>query len=109
MSTFLDGYQRPFNPVEDNKSWADAMQVRYPLLTDAMVGSEASGRSGPKVPPMSLKIHAKDGRLRFTLSSPDSHRCYSGPISDPTEPLASVEATLQSSAGEWWEKPKNGR
>jgi hypothetical protein len=74
-----------------------------------MVGSEGSGRSGPKVPPMALKVHAKDGRLRFTLSSQDSSRCYSGPITDPSDPLTSVEMALQTSAGEWWEKPKNGR
>ncbi len=109
MSNFVNGYARPYNPVEDNKSWADAMQVKYPLLVDAMVGSEGSGRSGPKVPPMALKIHAKDGRLRFTLSSQESPRCYSGPISDPTDPLMSVERAMEASAGEWWEKPKNSR
>jgi hypothetical protein len=109
MSNFSAGYQRPHNPVEDNKSWADSMQVKYPLLVDAMVGSEGSGRSGPKVPPMALKMSAKDGRLRFTLSSQESSRCYSGPISDPSEPLASVESALGEGTGEWWDKPKNSR
>lgn len=108
MSSFLDGYNSASNPLLGGDKWADAMQVKYPLLVDAMVGSEGSGHSGPTRPPLSFILSAKDGRLRFTLSSPESSRSYSGPIDDPSEPLAASERALQGNAGEWWTKKTNG-
>jgi len=108
MSNFLDGYHAPVNPIEEDKSWADAMQVKYPLLVDAMVGSEGSGRSGPTRPRLSFILSSKDGRLRFSLSSPDSARSYSGPIDDATEPLEAAERALAANKGEWWTKHENG-
>jgi hypothetical protein len=49
-------------------------------------------------------LSAKDGRLRFSLSSPQSSRSYSGPINDPTDPLMSAETCLEAGSGEWWTK-----
>ncbi len=108
MSNFLDGYHRSFNPVKENDSWANAMQVKYPLLVDAMVGSEGSGASGPTRPPLSFILSAKDGHLRFSLSSKESSRSYSGPINDPTDPLMSAETCLQAGSGQWWTKHEGG-
>ncbi len=107
MSNFLDGYHRASNPLTENDAWADAMQKRYPLLVDAMVGSEGSSASGPTRPPLSFILSAKDGRLRFSLSSPQSSRSYSGPINDPTDPLMSAETCLEAGSGEWWTKQEN--
>lgn len=108
MSNFLDGYHVSPDSLKENGSWADAMQVKYPLLVDAMVGSEGSGRSGPTRPPLSFILSAKDGRLRFSLSSPEASRTYSGPINDPSDPLMSAETALMAGSGEWWTKNENG-
>ncbi len=108
MSNFLDAYHAPLNPIEEDSAWADVMQKRYPLLVDAMVGSEGSGRSGPTRPPLSFILSKKDGRLRFSLSSPESSRTYFGPINDPSDPLMSAETCLQAGSGEWVTKRESG-
>lgn len=104
MSNFLDGYHKSGNPLTENDAWANAMQKKYPLLVDAMVGSEGSSASGPTRPPLSFILTAKDGALRFSLSSQQSSRSYSGPINDPSDPLMSAETCLQAGSGGWWTK-----
>ncbi len=108
MSTFLDGYARPSSRLEEDFKWAEKLEVKYPLLTAAMRGKEASSASGGEIPPLSFILSAKDGRLRFTLSSPQSSRSYSGPIDDPSEPLEAAERALKAGQGEWWSKQENG-
>lgn len=108
MSNFLDGYNRPYNPLKENDGWANVMQAKYPLLVDAMVGSVGSGASGPTRPPLSFILSSKDGKLRFSLSSPEASRTYFGPINDPSDPLMSAETCLQASSGEWVTKKEIG-
>lgn len=107
MSNFLDGYHKGSNPVKENDGWANAMQAKYPMLVDAMVGSEGSGASGPTRPPLSFTLKATDGTLRFTLSSFESSRSYSGPIDDPSDPMGAAERALQGNKGAWWTKKED--
>lgn len=108
MSNALEAFDRPWNPSEDNKGWYDRLHAKYPLLADALRGNEGSAKSGPKRPPFNLGFSIKEGKLRFTLYSPESDRTYFGTISDPSEPLASAEECLGGGLGEWSTKPRNG-
>lgn len=108
MDDFLSGYTRKSSNLEEDYEWAAKLEVKYPRLTAAMRGKEASSASGGEIPPMSFILSAKEGRLRFSLSSVDSSRSYSGPIDDPSEPLAAAERALEANRGEWWTKSTNG-
>lgn len=107
-SNFLDGYARKNSSLEECYEWAEKMEVKYPLLTAAMRGKEASSASGGEIPQLSFILSSKDGRLRFTLSSQESSRSYSGPIDDPSEPLEAAERALAGNRGEWWTKNEKG-
>lgn len=107
MPDALDSFERPYNPVDDNKGWFEAMSLRYPRLAKAILGNEGSAKSGPVRPPFQLGFSVKEGKLRFTLYSVEASRTYFGTIDDPSEPLASAERCLEGDAGEWSTKPSN--
>ena len=109
MSNSLDSYHGSSNPAEDNKDWFEAVAANWPLLADALMGSAPLGKAGPVRPPLSLIFSVKEGKLRFSLSSPDSSRTYFGSLDDPSEPLASAERCLAGSRGEWVTKQQNRR
>lgn len=108
MSNALDAFDRPWNPDEDQRGWYDQLKVKYPNLANALRGNEGSAKSGPVRPPFNLGFSTKEGKLRFTLYSPDSDRTYFGPIDDPSEPLEAAERALEGGLGEWSTKPRNG-
>lgn len=108
MSNALDGYSRPVNPLEENDKWLATFAERYPLLADALVGTEGRTTSGPVRPPMSFILGTKDGRLRFSLSNPKASRTYFGPIDDASDVLGAAERALKGNLGEWVTKQENG-
>jgi len=101
VSNSLDGYHGPANPLEADDAWYEHLALKYPNLADALLGNAKNGAKGPVRPPLSVMISAKEGRLRFCLSSPDSSRSYFGPIDDPCEPLEAAERALAACQGEW--------
>lgn len=109
MSNPLDSYHAPANPVEENRDWYEALAITCPMLADALMGSASLGKAGPVRPPLSFILSVKEGKLRFSLSSPDASRTYFGAIDDPCEPLAAAERCLAASAGEWVTKKTNFR
>jgi len=109
MSTFLDSYHAPANPLEEVDAWYGHLAEKYPLLADALLGNAKLGTKGPVRPPLSFILSSKEGKLRFSLSSPDSSRTYFGSIDDPSEPLAAAERCLGASSGEWVTKNQNRR
>lgn len=106
MSKFHEDFEKPWNPTEGDKLWADVLQAKYPLLVDAMTGSGPSLRSGAPRPRMSFILSATSGELRFSLSHKDCSRSYSGPILDPSDPLMSAERCLADGSGKWWDKDR---
>lgn len=109
MSRFDEDFEKSWNPTDGDKLWADVMQLKYPLIVDAMTGSGPKLRSGESRPRMSLILTARNGELRFSLSNPECSRSYSGPITDPSDPLMSAERALMEGTGKWWDKDKNRR
>lgn len=113
MSNFTDGYAKNGSSMVDDSDWANKMAVKYPNLVCALLGQE--GKGGEKVdrPPLSLILGVKEGRLRGSLSSPESSRTYFFPIDDPSEPLVAAERALDLNMGEWVtkrvDKPRGSR
>jgi hypothetical protein len=108
MSNVLDAYNEGSNPLIDAQVWHDALRKKYPALADALLGNELTRNGGPVRPALSFILSAKDGKLRFVLSGPESAKSYFGPIDDPSEPLAAAERALQGNHGEWSMK-RNGQ
>jgi len=109
MSNSLDSYHASANPAEDNRDWYEAVAAKWPLLADALLGSLPNGKPGAVRPPLSLIFSVKEGKLRFSLSSPDSSRTYFGSLDDPGEPLEAAERCLAGSRGEWVTKSQPRR
>lgn len=109
MSNPLDSYHAPANPLQSDKDWYEALAIKYPLLADALMGSAPIGKNGPVRPPLSVIFSVRDGRLRMSLSSPDSSRTYFASIDDPGEPLVAAERALQAGSGEWVTKSDRRR
>lgn len=109
MSNSLDGYHGSANPLEDD-AWYEAIAEKYPMLADALLGNGKLGKNtGPVRPPLSLIFSCKEGKLRFSLSSPDASRTYFGSLDDPREPLEAAERCLAGGRGEWVTKQPSRR
>jgi hypothetical protein len=108
MSNPLDAYNGDAGLGDVLQQWHDAVRAKYPLLADALLGNELTRSGGPVRPPLSLIVSTKDGRLRFSLSSPEASKTYFGKIDDPGAILESVERCLREGAGEWSIKQQNG-
>jgi len=106
MGNFADGAILPVNPTDDNVEWLGKLEGKYPNLASALAGEVGWEKQGGKRPPLSVIIYVRDGRLRFTLSNPDWHRSYHCQITDPTDPLRSIEMALAANQGEWVTKKK---
>jgi len=109
MSNSLDAYHASPNPAEDNRDWFEALAKKWPFVADALMGSLPTGSKGPVRPPLSLIFSVKEGKLRFSLSSPDASRTYFGSLDDPGEPLDAAERCLAGARGEWVTKQNNRR
>lgn len=101
MSNFLDGYSRNGSSQVDDSDWANKMAVKYPNLVSALLGMPGAGGDRADRPPLSIIIGVKEGRLRGSLSSPESSRTYFFPIDDASEPLEAAERSLDGNTGEW--------
>lgn len=108
MSNSLDGYNGDSALGDQVQRWHDAVRAKYPLLADALLGNELTRNGGPVRPPLSLIVSTKDGKLRFSLTSPEAARTYFGKIDDPAAILESCEACLRDQSGEWSLKRENG-
>jgi len=106
MGSFADNAILPANPVDDNMGWMTKLDGKYPSLASALSGEIGWEKNGGKRPPLSLIIFTRDGRLRFTLSNPEWNRTYHCQITDPSDPLGSVEMALAANQGEWVTKKK---
>ena len=108
MSNALDGYQRGSDLGETLQAWYDVVKAMYPNLAQALLGNELTRNGGPVRPPLSFILGLKDGKLRFSLTSPEASKTYFGKIDDPKDILGAAERCLATSAGEWSEKRQNG-
>jgi len=106
MGSFADNAIVPQNPVDDNIGWMSKLEPAYPNVAFALAGEIGWEGNKLKRPPLSLIISVREGRLRFTLSNPEWHRTYHCQITDPGEPLKSVEMALAANQGEWVTKRK---
>jgi len=109
MSTFFDGARGQPNPAVENGDWAELLLQEFPAVTEALRGSPAGTSKAEALPPMTLMIFAKDGRLRFSLSNRDWPRSFFGSVKNPLRVLESIETALMSGEGDWVTKSQQGR
>lgn len=70
------------------------MAEEFPCLTAALAGEPANG-TGDATPPHTLMLFLKDGRLRLSLSNPDSDVCFFGEVEDASKGLSGVEDCIR--------------
>ena len=86
----------------------DAFRGDYPNLADLLTGCEGSGSMGA-LPPFKLTLFVREGRLRFSCSSPDFDLWGVGEVASPADGLAGVEEMLAQGRVSWkQEKPPSG-
>lgn len=101
MSKFEEGFQQKYNPLTVNEAWAGPLEVEHPNLTSALCGDPKWKPGSPGLPPLTLMVFAKDGSLRFSLSSREASRSFFGAVSDPGNLLKSIEEAIGACKGEW--------
>jgi len=72
----------------------------YPAVAWLLAGRPKDHPEG-QMQPLSLIVFFDSGKLKFAFSSRTSTDCCFGTIDDPTNPLASVEASLRAGRIEW--------
>lgn len=111
MSSFDEGSAGGhYNPDVADNEWKLPMQEKYPTLVGALRENIKKAGDAVDRPNLTLMIFAREGRLKFSLSSQDWPRTYYGVVTDPSDPIASIERALKANEGEWSaRKAKNDR
>jgi len=109
MSEFLSSFRGNFNPATKDIDWMQHLALEFPTLAEALAGTGPEVKGADQVPPLTLMIFAKEGRLRFSLSNRDFPRAFYGAVKDPLHVLESIEGALVAQEGEWATKKANGR
>lgn len=107
MSSFEEGFARPWNPESDNCEWLPTLKPLYPKIAAALEGQVGWENDSQKRPPYTLMIGTRDGRLRFTLSNPEVDRMYACQITNASDVLGSIESALAHNEGEWFKRRDN--
>lgn len=80
----------------------------FPNLAELLLGCVVSG-STDALPAFKLTLFVREGRLRFSCSSPDYPYWGVGELRDPSKGLAAVEAALVAGELAWKEDaPQKG-
>jgi hypothetical protein len=109
MPDFFSGAKGEFNPALANREWDKHLAVQFPTLTAVLAGTPGPGKGGFETPPLNLTIFAKDGKLRFSVSSRDFPRTFWGSVKDALHVMESIEEALIAGEGEWSDKPPQKR
>lgn len=99
--SFLANARGEFNPTKVNDAWLNLLKLEFPTLAEALAGSPPDVKASDRIPPMTLMIFDKEGKLRFSLSSRDFPRAFYGAVGDPQHVLESIEDALVNDQGEW--------
>lgn len=99
--SFLDNARGEFNPEKENNDWRPILSAEFPVLAEALAGSDLSVKASERIPPLTLMVFVRDGKLRFSLSSRDFPRAFYGAIKEPLHVLESIEFALATGEGEW--------
>jgi hypothetical protein len=70
------------------------LREEFPCLTAALAGEPANG-TGDATPPHTLMLFLRDGRLRLSLSNPDSDVVFFGEVEDASKGLSGVETCIR--------------
>ncbi len=106
--SFLAKAKGVFNPAESNKDWRPIIEGEFPTIAEALAGSGLDVNKADRIPPLTLMIYVRDGKLRFSLSSRDFPRAFYGHVGDPLHVLESIEDALMNDQGEWAPRRTNG-
>lgn len=107
--SFLDNARGEFNPAKENDDWWPLLAGEFPVLAQALAGSDIDVKPADRIPPLTLMVFVRDGRLRFSLSSRDFPRAFYGQVKQPLHVLESIEEALVSGDGEWAAKRSDKR
>lgn len=108
MSSFEDGLKAgEWNPTKADNGWFLPLNEVAPTLAGAIRENSKDKGDAVDRPGLTLMIFARDGMLKFSLSSQEWPRTYYGTISDPRDLQASVEMALKANEGEWSVKKEN--
>lgn len=99
--SFLAKARGEYNPELVNGDWQPRFAGEFPTLAEALAGSPMEVKASERIPPLTLMIFAKEGKLRFSLSSRDFPRAFYGSVGDPMRVLESIEDALVNDQGEW--------
>jgi len=106
---FLQSFRGEYNPSKRDEMWAPLLSQEFPTLCEALQGTPPDVKGTDAVPPLTLMIFQKEGKLRFSLSNRDFPRAFYGAIGDPLHVLESIEDALMNEHGEWATKKINAR
>jgi len=111
MSSFEDGLKPgEYNPTKLDNGWFLPLTEVSPTLAGALRQNEKDRGDAIDRPGLTLMIFARDGMLKFSLSSQEWPRTYYGTISDCRDLQGSIERALKANEGEWSVKrQKNDR
>lgn len=99
--SFLAKFRGEFNPALQNQDWKPSFSIEFPTIAEALAGSDESVKASDRVPPLTLMIFIKEGKMRFSLSGRDFPRAFYGSVGDPQHVLESIEDALVNDQGEW--------
>lgn len=99
--SFLTNARGEFNPAKVNDGWKPSLELEFPTIAEALAGSAPDVKASDRIPPMTLMIFDKEGKLRFSFSSRDYPRAFYGCVGDPQHVLESIEDALVNDQGEW--------
>ncbi len=108
MSDVFGQAMGEYNPAKENCEWEPKLKVGYPTLARALREQSKGLGDSADMPAMTLMIFAREGKLKFSLSSQEWPRTYYGVISDAGDVLGSVERALAANEGEWSKKKNSG-
>jgi len=107
--SFLEKARGEYNPEMMNGDWQPRLAAEFPTLAEALAGSSLDVKAADRIPPLTLMIFSKEGKLRFSLSSRDFPRAFYGSVGDPMRVLESIEDALMNDQGEWSTKRQDKR
>lgn len=101
MSSFVDGFRGQFNPATVDQDWSEELSAVAPTLAALIRGGLAGPNGSGQMPPLTLMVFARDGKLRFSLGSQDLPRSFFGLVQTSSDLVKSIEEALVSGKGDW--------
>jgi len=104
MSKFYEHYNKQSTEKLDALEAVQELAGVYPEIGEALWGHSPTKENPKAVPPMTLMLSIRDGRVRWQLSSQDSHQGFGGVVRTPSDPLKAIEQALLSGDFDQWSK-----